>query len=520
MDLRNITKAFVGYGLLTAFGTYFILDKFDNPKKSVNKVEIAEEVERKKEAAKEDYFEFLRTRQDGADVFKYKIEGEKNLDEIAIKFNQVDSLAFGDKYAEVSSTNLVHSDGKSYIEDLDDKNSIYLLARKSESVIVTKKLNSENGQFFAILTNNDDLEERHIKNIKIAYKLLRSKKIDPCNLYVVSGPNQNTECKLDFPVNQAPAKQGILNAIQSIKERATSKDSLLVYITGHGSKGEIKFENENGLSYAKFRRLIEELNLNLVIAFSDQCYGGGIVKEFKKSEHRTISFSPTYTEDLTQCHLFTPNLWEILGHNLFDINKDSKTSVKEAFILAYGIYKTAIRNPNIISKPPSRERLSELSKNLISRETTVNLLEDSEIEYDGLIATTGNIEDTTIDGKILGNKNKNSLVLELDYNNYETNVLNSKLPVIVDIYTKWCTFCKVLGKDLPKIASKYDSKVKFTKIDYESERAAEIIKSHTKEVVNGFPRILFVKDKQIIYAQDGYSESADLEAKIKEEFGL
>src|SRR3989344_1552520 len=467
MDLRNITKAFVGYGLLTVFGTYFILDKFDNPKKSVNKVEIAEEVERKKEAAKEDYFEFLRTRQDGADVFKYKIEGEKNLDEIAIKFNQVDSLAFGDKYAEVSSTNLVHSDGKSYIEDLDDKNSIYLLARKSESVIVTKKLNSENGQFFAILTNNDDLEERHIKNIKIAYKLLRSKKIDPCNLYVVSGPNQNTECKLDFPVNQAPAKQGILNAIQSIKERATSKDSLLVYITGHGSKGEIKFENENGLSYAKFRRLIEELNLNLVIAFSDQCYGGGIVKEFKKSEHRTISFSPTYTEDLTQCHLFTPNLWEILGHNLFDINKDSKTSVKEAFILAYGIYKPAIRNPNIIS-----------------------------------------------------NKNKNSLVLELDYNNYETNVLNSKLPVIVDIYTKWCTFCKVLGKDLPKIASKYDSKVKFTKIDYESERAAEIIKSHTKEVVNGFPRILFVKDKQIIYAKDGYSESADLEAKIKEEFGL
>ena len=38
MDLRNITKAFVGYGLLAAFGTYFILDKFDNPKKSVNKV--------------------------------------------------------------------------------------------------------------------------------------------------------------------------------------------------------------------------------------------------------------------------------------------------------------------------------------------------------------------------------------------------------------------------------------------------------------------------------------------------
>jgi thioredoxin 1 len=49
--------------------------------------------------------------------------------------------------------------------------------------------------------------------------------------------------------------------------------------------------------------------------------------------------------------------------------------------------------------------------------------------------------------------------------NFEEIIKNSKLPVLVDIYTDWCPPCKILGPILDKLSEEYSSKVSFYKMN-------------------------------------------------------
>ncbi len=49
--------------------------------------------------------------------------------------------------------------------------------------------------------------------------------------------------------------------------------------------------------------------------------------------------------------------------------------------------------------------------------------------------------------------------------NFETEVLKSEVPVMVDFYATWCGPCKGLTPRLEKMADKYDGRMKFVKLD-------------------------------------------------------
>ena len=51
------------------------------------------------------------------------------------------------------------------------------------------------------------------------------------------------------------------------------------------------------------------------------------------------------------------------------------------------------------------------------------------------------------------------MVYTFDENNFEAEVLKSDIPVFVDCYVDWCGPCKMMGRDISRLAEAYEGKV-------------------------------------------------------------
>ena len=51
---------------------------------------------------------------------------------------------------------------------------------------------------------------------------------------------------------------------------------------------------------------------------------------------------------------------------------------------------------------------------------------------------------------------------------FQQEVLEAETPVLVDFWAEWCAPCKMIAPILDELAIEYDGKVKFTKLDVDS----------------------------------------------------
>lgn len=88
-----------------------------------------------------------------------------------------------------------------------------------------------------------------------------------------------------------------------------------------------------------------------------------------------------------------------------------------------------------------------------------------------------------------------SKVLELNSKSFKTEVLESKVPVLVDFWASWCMPCKMMLPILEEVAEALDGKVKITKLSTEEPDNAEIV---GKYGIQSIPNMkLFVDGKEI-----------------------
>lgn len=88
-------------------------------------------------------------------------------------------------------------------------------------------------------------------------------------------------------------------------------------------------------------------------------------------------------------------------------------------------------------------------------------------------------------------------ILHLTDENFETEVTQSEIPVLVDFSATWCGPCKKLEPIVAELATEYAGKVKVTHVDVDQARQAAM-----KYGVMSVPTVLYikggeVKDKQI-----------------------
>lgn len=101
------------------------------------------------------------------------------------------------------------------------------------------------------------------------------------------------------------------------------------------------------------------------------------------------------------------------------------------------------------------------------------------------------------------------MALAFTDNNFENEVINSDVPVVVDFYADWCGPCKMMAPVIDQLATDYQGKAKIGKLNVDENGVTA-----QKYRVMSIPTLLIIKNGQVVDTVVGAVPKQQLEAKI------
>jgi len=104
----------------------------------------------------------------------------------------------------------------------------------------------------------------------------------------------------------------------------------------------------------------------------------------------------------------------------------------------------------------------------------------------------------------------NSDTVTIDENNFEAEVTQSSVPVVVDFWAEWCGPCKMIAPLLDEIATEKAGSVKIGKVDIDKNQSLSF-----KYNVRAIPTLLFFKNGQVVDQVTGMTSKKDLLGRVE-----
>lgn len=96
-------------------------------------------------------------------------------------------------------------------------------------------------------------------------------------------------------------------------------------------------------------------------------------------------------------------------------------------------------------------------------------------------------------------------LIEVNENNFATEVLYSSVPVVVDLYSEHCGPCRILKRVLALLAEEFGSQAKIVTVDVEANQ--NLVADYA---VDSVPTVLLLRDGKEFHRMVGLGALVDL----------
>ena len=102
------------------------------------------------------------------------------------------------------------------------------------------------------------------------------------------------------------------------------------------------------------------------------------------------------------------------------------------------------------------------------------------------------------------------MIVEITSGNFEVEVTQSDLPVLVDFWASWCGPCRMLSPVVDELAGQYDGKVKFGKVNVDEQPGLAAAYG-----VQSIPTLILFKNGEAVNKSVGVVPKSSIEQMLR-----